>query len=144
MPLRPRGSTRTPVMWLRWKCCWSNFWPANCLWRSSLRWDPPSHRPRRWRRKVSENSVLIPGQSRFFWKSHNLKVLSDILLFCLFGVIIFGLIRWAKKDSVQYTGGRYIAFVAGGVSWSKFQVYCIRLRVNTCVCHTYMIHVFTI
>ena len=69
--------------------------------------------------------------------SHNLKVLSDILLFCLFGVIIFGLIRWAKKDNVQYNGGRYIAFVAGGVSWSKFQVYCIRLSYihDTCIHH---------
>ena len=30
-----------------------------------------------------------------------------------------GCIRWAKKDNIQFTGGRFIAFVAGGVSYSE-------------------------
>jgi syntaxin-binding protein 1 len=28
-------------------------------------------------------------------------------------------VRWAKKDNIQYTGGRYIVFVAGGVTYSE-------------------------
>ena len=27
--------------------------------------------------------------------------------------------RWAKKDNIQYTGGRFIVFVAGGVCYSE-------------------------
>jgi syntaxin-binding protein 1 len=30
--------------------------------------------------------------------------------------------RWAKKDAVQFTGGRYIVFVAGGMSYPELKV----------------------
>jgi syntaxin-binding protein 1 len=30
--------------------------------------------------------------------------------------------RWAKKDTVQFTGGRFISFIAGGVSYSETRV----------------------
>ena len=30
--------------------------------------------------------------------------------------------RWAKRDNIQYTGGRYIVFIAGGVSFTETRV----------------------
>lgn len=30
--------------------------------------------------------------------------------------------RWAKKDNMQYSGGRYIVFIAGGISYAEIRV----------------------